>query len=107
MRLDLELAEVEKFLTVDLARIESNVAAEKKKLDARQEEQPLLNQINEAELARQKAQFDLQLEVANQELSQRLAELKGDVEAVVNKADAVSPERCWLNCLKALFWSGF
>lgn len=91
MRLDLQLAEVEKTLIVDLARIESNVAAEKKKLDARLAEQQPLDQINEADLARQKAQFDLQLAVADQELSQRLAELKGEVEAVVDKAGAISP----------------
>ena len=39
-----------------------------------------------------RARYDLSLSVTRQQLTQRLEELKAEVEAVVNKAGAVSPQ---------------
>ena len=90
--IDLEIQEVQKRLGLNLTKIESEVAAQRKELDAKLAEQKSLDKINEAELARLKAKSDLAIGVAQQELAQRLEELKGDVAAVVDKAQAVSPQ---------------
>ena len=92
LAIDLEIQEVQKRLSLNLAKIESEVEAQKRQLDAKLAEQKSLDKINEAELARLKAKSDLAIGVAQQELAQRLEELKGEVEAVVNKAGAVSPQ---------------
>jgi len=52
----------------------------------------MLNQIHSAELTRKKAGYNLELTVAQQQLNQRTEELRADVEAVVSKAQAVSPQ---------------
>ena len=43
-------------------------------------------------LTRQKAKLDQDIAVAQQRMAQRLEELRAEVEAVVNKAGAVSPQ---------------
>jgi major vault protein len=90
--LDLQTSEIQKQLGLSLAKIEAEVQAKQRQLDARLAEQEPLDKINTAQLARQKAEHDLELELAQKQLEQRLAELKGEVEAVVNKAGAVSPQ---------------
>jgi major vault protein len=90
--LNLQTEEVQKQLALSLAKIEAEVQAKQRQLEARLAEQEPLDKINTAELARQKAEHDLELELAQKQLDQRLAELKGEVEAVVNKASAVSPQ---------------
>jgi major vault protein len=54
-------------------------------------EQKPLDDIHSAELAREKLKSDLEISVAQQQLVQRVEELKAEVEAMVNKANAVSP----------------
>ncbi len=90
--LDLEIEEVQKRLSLDLAKIETETQSKQQQLDAKLARQTALNEINEAELSRHKAEHDLELDIAQQQLEQRLAELKAEVEAVVNKAEAVSPQ---------------
>lgn len=92
VQLDLEMEAVTKQQDLSLAKIEADVAAQQRKLEAQLAEQSPLDQINQAELARQKAKSDLAVEVAQQKLAQQLEQLKAEVEAVVNKAEAVSPE---------------
>lgn len=90
--LDLETEEVQKRLNLNIAQIEAEVEAQKKKMEAKVAEQAPLDQIAQAELARQKAKSDLDLAIAQTALTQRIEELKADVEGVINKAHAVSPE---------------
>lgn len=92
LMLNLQTDEVGQQLVLNLAKIEAEAEAKSKQLTARLEQQDPLNQINEAELARQKSEHDLELSLAQQQLEQRLEELKAEVEAVVNKAEAVSPQ---------------
>lgn len=92
LAVELEITEVQKRLNLELAKINSEVEAQKKQLESKVAEQKSLNTISEAELARQKAKTDLALDIDQRQLLQRLEELKGDVEAVVNKANAVSPQ---------------
>ncbi|MCP4399866.1 MAG: hypothetical protein GY801_21495 [bacterium] len=92
LAIDLEKEEVYKQLSLNLAVIESDVEAQNKKLEAKLTNQGPLDKINDAELARQKAKIDQELAVAQQQLVQRIEELNADVEAVVQKANAVSPQ---------------
>lgn len=92
LSLDLQTKEVEQQLQLNLAKIQAEVRAREQQLEARLSEQEPLDKINQAELDRQKARHDLELAVAQQKLEQQLAELQAQVEAVVNKAEAVSPQ---------------
>ncbi|MGB1012681.1 MAG: hypothetical protein ACPG4T_01000, partial [Nannocystaceae bacterium] len=56
------------------------------------DEQKTRDAIHNAELARKKATHDLENELAQRELKARLEELAAEVQAVVNKAGAVSPD---------------
>jgi major vault protein len=90
--LDLDTADVQKRLELNLAQIKAETDAARRKLDARWAEQALLDKIGAAELARQRAALDQELAVAQQRLAQRLEERRAEVEAVVSKAGAVSPQ---------------
>jgi major vault protein len=88
----LQMAETEAQMQLALTQIESELATAERRLTARQSEQALLGDINEAELARERAKFDLEIKVAQERLAQRLQQLDGEVKAVVAKAEAVSPD---------------
>jgi major vault protein len=90
--LALKREELARQLELDLAQIESRRQAEAGKLSAALEQQEALGQINHRELGREKEKRDLELGVAAAQLEQRVAELRAEVEAVVAKAGAVSPD---------------
>jgi major vault protein len=90
--ISLQMEELQKRLGLNLAQIEAEAQAAKRKLDAQLADQEPLDKINTAELARQKARVDQDLAVTQQRLMQRLEELRAEVEAVVSKANAVSPQ---------------
>lgn len=89
---DLEIIETKKTLDANLAKIAADIQKAKASLDARLAEQATLGKINEAELARQRESAELELQVAQRQLTQRLEEFKAEVDAVVSKAQAVSPD---------------
>ena len=90
--LDLQMAEAAKRLTLKLAQIQAEADAEQRKLDAQLAQQQGLNAVNQAELARQEAKYTLDLSVTERRMRQKIEELQAEVEAVVNKANAVSPQ---------------
>ncbi|MBF0226968.1 MAG: hypothetical protein HQK76_16105 [Desulfobacterales bacterium] len=92
LMINLQIEEAQKRLDLDICRLDSEEKTQKKRLDSKLAEQNALETINTAEIARQKAKFDLDLSVSEQKMNQRLEELKSQVEAVVNKAKAVSPQ---------------
>jgi len=92
MELDIQTRDTKGQMVLTLAKIESEIEARKLTLNAKLTDQEALGQIEEAELARKKDNFDLELEVLQRKLSLKLEELKGDVDGVVNKAKAVSPD---------------
>ena len=55
-------------------------------------QQTSLDQINSSELGRERAKYELELEVAQREMAHRLETLRAEVQAVVDKAGAVSPQ---------------
>jgi major vault protein len=89
--IDLENEETKKALELALVKIEAEIQTKEKRLLAELTEQDTLNQINQAELDRLKERENLQIELAQQKLAQELEKMKGEVEAVVAKAQAVSP----------------
>ncbi len=90
--LTLQTDEVQKQLSLNLAKIQAQSEAQQKQLQAKLSEQEPLDEINQAELSRQKAKHDLELVVAQQQLEQQLEQFRAEVEAVVSKANAVSPQ---------------
>ncbi|MDM8522459.1 SPFH domain-containing protein [Desulfococcaceae bacterium HSG8] len=88
----LEEEDVRNRMAPEMAKIESAAEAQKRKLGAKLADQKTLDQIYSSELAREKAKYDMGLDVTRQEMVQRLEELKAEVQAVVSKAKAVSPQ---------------
>jgi major vault protein len=89
--IELEKKEVEKYLQLTLAKATSEIESKQRYLEAQLAEQETLNQINQSEITRKKEKEEMILEIAQKELNQQLEELKAEVEAVVAKAKAVSP----------------
>ena len=90
--LDLQITEAAKRLTLKMAQIQAEAEAEQRKLDAQLAQQQALETVNAAELARQDAKYALDLSVTERRMRQKIEELQADVEAVVKKANAVSPQ---------------
>ncbi len=92
MLINLKLEDVQKRLELNLAQIQAEAQAAQNKLEAEWTRQEPLDKINAAELTRHKAKLDQEMAVAQQKLAQQLEQLRAEVEAVVNKANAVSPQ---------------
>ncbi len=92
LMLNLEEEKIRKELSLNLAKVEYEAEIRKKNLDTKLADQEPLDKINKGELDRQKAKHDLELGVAQQRLAQRIEELRADVEAMVSKSNAVSPQ---------------
>lgn len=92
LQMDLSIADRQKQLAVELTDIASKMEARGKQLLGSKAEQEALSEIKQSELARMKAESELELEIDGRKLEQRLAELTQEVDAVVKKANAVSPE---------------
>lgn len=90
--LNLQTDEVQKRLQFNLAKIEAETQARQRELEAKLAQQTPLDQINTAELSRERVKYELELDVAQRELAQRLEALQAEVQAVVDKAGAVSPQ---------------
>jgi major vault protein len=88
----LQTEEIKKRFELNLAKIDAEIQAEQSRLEAKVNQQSSLEKISQAELARDKARHDLDLAVAQQRLTMELDELQAGVAAVVDKAQAVSPE---------------
>lgn len=91
-QLEIKRQEVNATLEVDQARLNAQILQESQKLKADQEKQATLDALQASQLARQSKQQDQELRYTQAQLEQRLAELRGDVDATVQKAGAVSPE---------------
>jgi major vault protein len=91
-QMDLDIADRKKRLEVETADIDARMDVRRRTLSGSLEQQEALGTINDAELSRRKATADLDLDVAKRQLEQRIAELREEVEAVVKKSEAVSPD---------------
>lgn len=92
LALKLQAEEVRGRKSLEIAKIQSEAETRNQKLQAEMDDQKTIDQINAAELSRQKEKHNLELEVAQRQLAQQLENLKAEVDAVVSKAGAVSPQ---------------
>lgn len=90
--IQLQTEETRTNLALSLAKIESEIEAQKKSLTAKLEEQETLNQIDASELGRRKELAAFEVEMARKKLDLKIEELKAEVEGVVDRAKAVSPD---------------
>lgn len=90
--LELEKVEVAKELEVELARINSSFQSRKEQLEAQLKEQQQQLEINRLKLAQEKENQELELQMAQKALEQQLQEIQAEVDAVVKKAGAISPD---------------
>ncbi|PKL76008.1 MAG: hypothetical protein CVV27_12475 [Candidatus Melainabacteria bacterium HGW-Melainabacteria-1] len=90
--LELQLQEMSRELDVKLGQARNDIALEAAKLDARLGMQAHLGEVHDAELSRQKATTQAEIDAARARLDHRLTALRAEVEAVVDKAHAISPD---------------
>lgn len=90
--LELQAREIKQQLEVSLAKITSEVEARNTTLEAKLAEQESVTMISDAERARQRSTMDLEIEMAQKKLEQKLQELQAEVAAVTGKAGAVTPD---------------
>lgn len=90
--IDLEKSENGKQLELNMARLEAEAKVQQEELQAMLDEQAKQLEINRLKLIKDREVQDLQLFVSEKLMEQRLRELQAQVDAVVNKAEAVSPD---------------
>lgn len=90
--LALQQQECELAASLEKARIEAEGRGKIERLTQQQAEQQLLDSIASAELARSRKVKEQDLEWAQRRLEQQLTQLQAEVKAVVDKAQAVSPD---------------
>lgn len=90
--LALQRAEVSAVFELERTKIETEAEGRKARLDATLADQPAMDAVHAAELARRRSAGQLQVEQSNEELALRLRELEAEVNAVAEKARAVSPD---------------
>jgi major vault protein len=86
------LRELEQAARVQTAEVTQEAELKRLRQAAEQAAQATLDAIHQAELSRRGAASKLDLEVSRAEMEQRMAELQAEVRAVVEKAQAVSPD---------------
>lgn len=89
---ELEAESIQRKLAVTLSELEARHKAKVQSLDSSLKEQGTMSQIHEAELDRKKASAEVDAALEQARLERRLEELRAQVDAVVNKANAVSPD---------------
>lgn len=90
--LELRREELAQRLEVRLQEISSQRQSKAQQLEARRLEEQAMGQIEGLELERRRASSALDAELAQARLDQRLERLRAEVDAVVRKAEAVSPD---------------
>lgn len=91
---DLELAtdEAKAQLVLNLAKLDSEIESRKRTLEARLADQEKLSAIDKAELTRKKEAYDLEIDMTKRKLDLEISRLKAEVQGVVDRAEAVSPD---------------
>ena len=89
---DLEKNNHDAQLIAEKAKLDKDIALETKRYQANVDKQEQLNAIKNAEISREKASLDLKLQDDTAYKELRLKELEAEVEAVVNKSKAISPQ---------------
>jgi major vault protein len=88
----LRIEEYAKQFAFNMTDLENKHKTQQKQLQIDLNSQEMKKQINDITLLQKKAEQELQLQMAEKMLAQKLQELNADVQAVVSKAEAVSPD---------------
>lgn len=91
-QIQLEAAQVQQRLELELAKIRTGAEAREKDLASKLADQEKLTELKGAELARLKSENDQHLELEGRRQQLRLESMKAEVQGVVDKASAVSPD---------------
>jgi major vault protein len=91
-RVEVEVGGIEGVRRVEHARIAADAESARERITAKREQQEAEDALVNAELERRRAQRGLDLEIAEKELDLKLRAIAADVQAVSEKAKAVSPE---------------
>jgi len=86
------MQEVTKSLSLTLTKLKADIETRQTTIAAQVEEQKQLNKIQENEIGRDRAIKEMNIQIADLELQQNLLGIKAEVDAVVQKAEAISPD---------------
>lgn len=87
-----ELDRISKQAEIRLAQITEDLGRQRIMLTGQTEQQEMLNNIEESKLARERKRREQELELAREQLTQVMEELKSRSEAWVRKASAITPQ---------------
>lgn len=90
--LEIQMRDVAKEMELTLSKLDYEAQAQEKLLSGQLNEQDLLAEINAAELDRKREGQELDLDIAQRQMEQYLEKLQVEVQAVVAKAEAISPD---------------
>ncbi len=90
--ISINLEELKDSLNLNLSKIENEVKIKQEKFEGEMLHQEIMGKINSTEIARRKENINLELETAQAKLKQRIQEIQAEVQAMVDKAEAVSPD---------------
>jgi major vault protein len=90
--MNLKIEEVQLAARLEQMRIEMEGAAKLERIVQQQRLQEATDQVHQAELGRVRTSKEQELGFAQRELEQRIAELRAEVQATVDKAGAISPD---------------
>ncbi len=90
--IELEKSEQEKQLELNLSKLNAELKVQQEQLAKVLDEQSRQLEINRLKLSKDKETQELQLFISEKLMEQRLRELQAQVDAVVNKAEAISPD---------------
>ncbi|GAB4339206.1 MAG: hypothetical protein OHK0038_18250 [Flammeovirgaceae bacterium] len=88
----LRIEEYAKQFAFNMTDLENKHKTQQKQMQIDLNLQEMKKQINDIALLQKKAEQELQLQIAEKMLAQKLQELNAEVQAVVSKAEAVSPD---------------
>jgi major vault protein len=89
---DLQMQEVTKSLSLTLTKLKADIETKQTSIAAQVAEQKELNKIQENEIGRERAVKEMNIQISDLELQQTILGIKAEVDAVVQKAEAVSPD---------------
>jgi major vault protein len=92
LEFELQTQQAKSEADLQLSKLESAIENRQRDLAAKAEDQDVLSKLDEAERDRRRQALALDLDTAQKKLALQLEDRRSDVEAVVNKATAISPE---------------
>lgn len=92
VELDLERTLLTQTLEVEMTKLQNELQLEKERYESQLLEQKKATEINRVQLEAVKETETLQAEIAQRKLEQKMQQVKAEVDAIVQKAAAISPD---------------